>query len=133
MTCLRPQSWQEVIQSVFSLQSWASESKLLATPHVRVYKSTSLSLFIVVHVTHSLQTWCLPALAACSRPSLVFLSPHVCPLQLTTPSGHLSKLVMSLLYLWTLQRLSLCWRCILTLINLLCAGFDNDEGEEDGA
>ena len=44
-----------------------------------------------------------------------------------------SKLVTALLYLWTLNSLSLVSRYVLTLINLFCAGFDNDGCEEDGA
>lgn len=87
----------------------------------------------MVHGTNSLPTCCLPVLDVCSRPSLVSLSPHVFPLQYTTPLDHLSKLVTSLLYLWTLNSLSLLSRYILTLINLFSVGFDNDGREEDGA
>lgn len=87
----------------------------------------------MVHGTNSLQTCCFPVLKICSRPSLVSLSPHVCPLHFSTPLDHLSKLVRYLLYLQTLNSLSLLSRYILILINLFSVAFDNDGGEEDGA
>lgn len=76
-----------------------------------------LLLLRVVHTTNALHMCHVPSLALCSRPLTCFPFLSCVPLQFTVHFVYFPKLVTFLLYLFTLNSISLLSGCVLILMN----------------